>query len=558
MKKAYFSKRIQKKRLSLIDIQEIGKSIQLFNQSKRFAFQTIVREKRWNRSLHEDSLQIRMKKKFELNDYFVNSARQEAKSLFSSRIELNKLYIKQADEEIRSVNKKLKAERMKLTKLRKIKESCIKGNLRFPKHSRFSLHKSGLVSQTLRNRSAIWFNAYLFEHQYLDVQIKQLKAKIGRLTHKLFRLQQKKEKLKHRIPSAVFGTKKLFQYQYTKEEYIYHPKNWREDFTVARNKQMMISGRRDAGSGNFVFHYNVETKELLFTSVGGKVITIPNVVFPYGEDEVNEAVTKQVTCKNKREFGKPISWVIEDHGTYYIVKCLIDVEEEKNSINFSTSAGVLGVDCNVNHFAWVNISRDGNYLESGKITFSLEGKTSGQITKIIEAEAIRLVDLAARKMKPIVLEKLDITLSKMKNPYGNKKANRLMSLFAYRKMIEAIKNRANKMGVAILEVNPAYTSISGKFKYIRKFGISIHQAAAFTIGRRGLGYKEKAPKVLKPYIVQQDVHHWSQWNTLNKKLNVRTHLMYQLYNVHDPKQGIDFEHADLTELEKKQVTKAFA
>ncbi|MGP7815959.1 hypothetical protein [Niallia sp. 01092] len=95
--------------------------------------------------------------------------------------------------------------------------------------------------------------------------------------------------------------------------------------------------------------------------------------------------------------GKPISWSIEDHGNYYIIKCLIDVEEE-TFVNFSTSDGVIGVDCNVNHFAWTNISKDGNFLESGKLEFSLHRKTTGKSIKTIEAEAIALVDIAINQL----------------------------------------------------------------------------------------------------------------------------------------------------------------
>jgi IS605 OrfB family transposase len=197
-------------------------------------------------------------------------------------------------------------------------------------------------------------------------------------------------------------------------------------------------------------------------------------------------------------------------------------------------------------------------LKSGKLTFSIEGKTSGQITKILEAEAIALVDIAVRKKKPIVLEKLDTTLSKVGNKYGNKKANRMKSMFAYRKMIQAIKSRADKMGVAVIEVNPAYTSISGKLKYMRKFGISIHQAAAFTIGRRGLGYKEKAPRVLKKYISTNASHHWKHWSILGKKFLVRTHTLYHLFNVNQPYQEIDVFHPLLLEEEKRQLIKALA
>ncbi|WP_157273191.1 IS200/IS605 family accessory protein TnpB-related protein, partial [Neobacillus bataviensis] len=99
------------------------------------------------------------------------------------------------------------------------------------------------------------------------------------------------------------------------------------------------------------------------------------------------------------------------------------------------------------------------------------GKTSNQITKVIEAEAIEVVNAAYRENKPIALEKLDTTKSKVSSAYGNKKANMMMSMFAYNKMISAIKSRAEKMGVEVFEVNPAYTSQIGKMKYMKRFGI---------------------------------------------------------------------------------------
>ena len=43
-----------------------------------------------------------------------------------------------------------------------------------------------------------------------------------------------------------------------------------------------------------------------------------------------------------------------------------------------------------------------------------------------------------------------------------------MSMFAYNKMISAIKSRAEKMGIAVFEVNPAYTSQIGKMKYMKR------------------------------------------------------------------------------------------
>lgn len=555
MKVANFSKRLYKDKMAKALVDEISCFTEVFNQAKRFAFQTLVREKRWKRKLYKESSHLVVKKKFSLNDYVANSVVREANALFSSRTELNKLYIQQTEEKIKKIKKKLKSERKHFTQLKKIKESCIKGNLRFPKNLKFSHHSSGIVSLEQKKQSLIWFNTYLFEHQHIDKDITFRKAKIGRLEHRLFRLEEKKEKLKTHIPSVVFGTKKLFKQQFTKEEYIQDHASWRKLFLAARNKEFLISGRKDAGSGNFVFHYNTETNELHITTLGGQVATIPDVTFPYGQEIVNQIIDNQKKCKNKKEFGKPISWSVENHGDYYIIKNIVDVESNPY-INFSTSDGIIGVDCNVDHFAWADLSKDGNYLDSGKFSFSVHKKTAGQITKIIEAEAIALVNLAVRKNKPIVMENIDTTLSKTGDAYGNKKANRMKSIFAYRKMAQAIISRANKLGVDVIQVTPAYTSISGKMKYMRKFGISIHQSAAYTIGRRGLGYKEKAPKVLNKYIVQKEKHHWSQWSILHKKFSVNTNSFYHIFNVNKPYQEINVHHSSLREEETKQLLKA--
>ena len=77
-------------------------------------------------------------------------------------------------------------------------------------------------------------------------------------------------------------------------------------------------------------------------------------------------------------------------------------------------------------------------------------------------------------------------------------------------MISAIKSRAEKMGVAVFEVNPAYTSQIGKMKYMKRFGISIHEAASFVIARRAMGFKEKLPPVLGALLPEKIIgtHHW--------------------------------------------------
>src|SRR5699024_5411780 len=171
-----------------------------------------------------------------------------------------------------------------------------------------------------------------------------------------------------------------------------------------------------------------------------------------------------------------ISWSIEDRGDYYIIKCLVDVPANQY-INHSKDSGIIGVDLNVDHFAVSNIKNIGELIDSFSMKFHIHNKTTGQINKIIESKAVGLINYAVDHKKAIVLEKLDTTKSKVKNPYGNKKANRLMSQFAYNKMIMAIKSRADKMGVEVYEVNAAYKGRIGKSTYMRRLGISIHEAA---------------------------------------------------------------------------------
>ncbi|PHC89689.1 hypothetical protein COF36_23055, partial [Bacillus pseudomycoides] len=73
----------------------------------------------------------------------------------------------------------------------------------------------------------IWQSEYLFEHQYLDVQMKRIQAKIGLLTYRQYRLNQKLTSYKAHIPSAVFGSKKLFRSQFTTRGFVRNHDKWK-------------------------------------------------------------------------------------------------------------------------------------------------------------------------------------------------------------------------------------------------------------------------------------------------------------------------------------------
>jgi len=108
-----------------------------------------------------------------------------------------------------------------------------------------------------------------------------------------------------------------------------------------------------------------------------------------------------------------------------------------------------------------------------------------------------VVDIAKTLGKPLAVEKLDFGKDRLDT---NKKFNRMAANFPYKKIIEAIMRKACKEGVGVKPVWPAHTSTAGYWKYMQRYGIIIHHAAAYAIARRAIGFKERITKELKQKI----------------------------------------------------------
>lgn len=157
--------------------------------------------------------------------------------------------------------------------------------------------------------------------------------------------------------------------------------------------------------------------------------------------------------------------------------------------------GSVGVDCNPDGVAVSELKGDGNlishrYIKKQRIQFASENKRDYDVREL----AKEVVDYAIEKSKPIVIEKLKFR--KGKKSY--KKFNRMKSNFLYRKVLDSIKSRAMKLGVPIVEVNPAFTSVLGKLKYKKMYSLNSHSSAAMVIGRRGMEMKEREDFAVSP------------------------------------------------------------
>jgi hypothetical protein len=78
----------------------------------------------------------------------------------------------------------------------------------------------------------------------------------------------------------------------------------------------------------------------------------------------------------------------------------------------------------------------------------------------------------------------------------------MASNFPFAKMVEAVCRRAVKDGVPFKLVPARHTSTIGYWKYMERYAVPVHCAAALTIGRRAMGFGERVTERLKQLVAQ--------------------------------------------------------
>lgn len=150
--------------------------------------------------------------------------------------------------------------------------------------------------------------------------------------------------------------------------------------------------------------------------------------------------------------------------------------------------GAIGVDCNPDGVAIVEINSIGNilkhrYIRKPRICNAKKNKRTHDINLL----AKQVVDCATAANKPIVVEELNFKSKDKTRMHSSKK----FPTFAFRRMLNAVKQRSLKYGIPVIVINPMYTSILGVLKYKRMYCLCRHTAAAFVIARRGIGLLER-------------------------------------------------------------------
>ncbi|MFE2087598.1 IS200/IS605 family accessory protein TnpB-related protein [Streptomyces sp. NPDC059460] len=157
--------------------------------------------------------------------------------------------------------------------------------------------------------------------------------------------------------------------------------------------------------------------------------------------------------------------------------------------------GMIGVDTNADHLAAYRLDRHGNPIgDPRRFPYDLSG-TAGHRDAQIRHALTRLIHWAKRAgVAAIGIEDLDFTTEKTREKHGRKKRFRqLISGIPTGRLKARLVSMAAEQGLAIVAVDPAYTSLWGAQHWQKPLTtprrkMSRHDAAGIAIGRRALGH----------------------------------------------------------------------
>ena len=271
----------------------------------------------------------------------------------------------------------------------------------------------------------------------------------------------------------------------------------------------------------------------------GKYLTIEGVQFVYGHEQVLAALDSNAEyARYRREhdekaarattLGQAISYRFKrDRKGWrvFATTSMMDVP-----VVTDQRRGAIGVDLNADHLAVVATDASGNPVHSFSVPLVTYGKSRHQAEAIIGDAVASVVSYAGEMGKPIVVEKLDFRQRKAVLEGESRRYSRMLSSFSYGKIKGYFLSRGYREGVEVHQVNPAFSSVIGRVKFMERYGLSVHQAAALVLARRLLGCSERIPRrrvapvgngvhVAFTVSVRKRVKHvWTCWGAISGQL----------------------------------------
>ena len=377
-------------------------------------------------------------------------------------------------------------------------------------------------------------------------QVHQKRRRLANLKSKLAVLQADIAAGRVRL---CFGSKRLWRKQHHLEAngYASH-EEWRRDWRDARSNEFFVLGSRDETSGCQLCVASIADDGSLTLRLRmpdclaeqyGKYLVIEGVRFAYGHGQVLAALASNAEYVAYRrehgdqaaratELGQAISYRFKRDAKGWRVFATTELPELE--ITTDRWRGAIGVDLNADHVAVAETDASGNYVNAWRVPLVTYGKNTNQAEALIGDAVASVVEYARGAGKPLVIEKLDFRQKKAVLEGESRKYSRMLSSFAYGKVKAYFLSRGYREGVEIIEVNPAYSSVVGRVKFMERYGLTVHQAAALVLARRYLGCSERIPRrwvapigngvqVAFTVPVRKRVKHvWTYWGAISGQL----------------------------------------
>ena len=346
-----------------------------------------------------------------------------------------------------------------------------------------------------------------------------------------------------------FGSRRLWHKQHNLEANGYGShEEWLADWRDARSDEFFVLGSRDESAGCQLCVASVADDGSLtlrlrmpdaLAEQHGKYVFIKGVRFAYGHEQVLAALaSNDEYARYRREHGEPAARASElGQAVSYRFK-----RDKKGWRVFATTdmmdvlvvtdraRGAVGVDLNADHLAVCETDASGNPVHSFSVPLVTYGKSRYQAEAIIGDAVAQVVEFAREAGKPIVIEQLDFRQKKAALEGESCQYSRMLPSFSYGKIKAYFLSRGYRMGVEVHQVNPAFSSVIGRVKFMERYGLSVHQAAALVLARRLLGCSERIPRrwvcpVGKGVCVAFTVparkrvkHVWTYWGAISGQL----------------------------------------
>lgn len=338
-------------------------------------------------------------------------------------------------------------------------------------------------------------------------------------TMKLNKLKDRLEKLQDQdVLNICFGGKLFYKKQFSQN--ADHEK-WLNQWRIRRDNNISIIGSSDETNGNSLAQL-IDLKTMRLTlpncivqkhNLKSKHLSL-DINFDHDGKKIYDNLKEAIKSK------KALTYRIlqrEDSQEWYI-QASFGLDRVVDYV----SNGNIGIDMNHDLIVASITDPKGNFIGFKQYPFKSEGKTSDQLTQILSTISNEIVDLSVKLNKNIIIEELDLANKRTEN--SGRITNRKLHMLMYTKFFNLLKNKALKESVLLKEVNPAFTSIIGAYKYMKPLGINRHTSASFVIARRGFPNikNESIPHQVLDLLqsgVNSNLASWSMWSKINKSMS---------------------------------------